>query len=107
MPLLTLVSPDVLALQRKDAGFSRVCFRFAHIYSINGLVSERTGPILKSDLGSGPRRVSCYLVISVTLNSSSMKIHFYEWQGGKYINREARSSPQFSAHIHRKNFSGF
>ena len=74
MPLLTLVSPDVPALQRKDAGFSRVCFRFAHINSVNDLVSERTGPILKSDLGSGPRRVSSYLVISVTLNSSSMKI---------------------------------
>ena len=53
MPLLTLVSPDVPALQRKDAGFSRVCFRFAHINSVNDLVSERTGPILKSDLGSG------------------------------------------------------
>ena len=62
------------ALQRKDAAFSRVYVRFAHIDSINNLVSELTGPILKSDLGSGPSRVSSYLVISVTLNSSSMKI---------------------------------
>ena len=43
-------------------------------------VSERTGPILKSDLGSGPRRVSSYLVISVTLNSSSMKIWVARWE---------------------------